>query len=284
MRRLTLLALVVAAPAFAQPPGREAPDYAPFIDEHTLVVARVDVSRVDVETALKLAGAIAGEGDEVGAAADAVRGSVKRFLEAGGRNVFVTYGPGDFPHLPCLIAPAPEAADQAVGDQLVGLFKAADKEARWTALHGCVCVGTKEALAVLKARKPVARADLAAALDAGADGVVQVAFALSRRGQEDPRAGGPDPATRARRRGHPEGHPRDEVDGPRGRARAQDAGEMDHRVRQPGGGRRPEGGRAAGPAGGRGRTAPGRRRARAGGQAARTACSTTRGRPRRGPG
>jgi Protein of unknown function (DUF1559) len=179
MRCLTLLALVAAAPAFAQPPARETPNYAPFIDEHTLVVARVDVSRVDVETVLKLAAAVVGEGDEVGEAADAVRASVKQFLQAGGRDVFVTYGPGDFPNLPCLIAPAPEGAHKAVGDQLVGLFKAADKEVQWTALHGCVCVGTKEALAVLKARKPVARADLAAALDAGADGVAQVAFALS---------------------------------------------------------------------------------------------------------
>src|SRR3954454_20545184 len=164
MRRLTLLALVVAAPAFAQP-AREAPNYAPFIDEHTLVIARVDVSRVDVETVLKLAAAVLGEGDEVGEAADAVRASVKQFLKAGGRDVFVTYGPGDFPHLPCLIAPAPEGAHKAIGDQFVGLFKAADKEVQWTALHACVCVGTKEALGVLKARKPVARADLAGALD-----------------------------------------------------------------------------------------------------------------------
>jgi len=130
MRRLTLLALAVAAPAFAQPPARETASVAaPFIDEHTLVVARVDVSRLDVETVLKLAAAIMGEGDEIGEAADAVRASVKKFVQAGGKDVFLTYGPGDFPHLPCLIAPAPEGAHKAVGELLVGLFKEANKEA-----------------------------------------------------------------------------------------------------------------------------------------------------------
>jgi hypothetical protein len=180
MRRLTLVALVVAAPAFAQPPVRETASVAaPFIDEHTLVVARVDVSRLDVETVLKLAAAVMGEGDEVGEATAAVRASVKKFVQAGGKDVFLTYGPGDFPNPPCLIAPVAEGSHKAVGELLVGLFKEADKDAQWAVLHGCVCVGTRDALAVLKARKPVARADLAAALDAGADGVVQVAFAMS---------------------------------------------------------------------------------------------------------
>src|SRR4051794_7809899 len=123
MRRLTLLLVVVAAPAFAQPPARESVSVAaPFIDEHTLVVARVDVSRVDVETVLKLAAAVLGNGDEIGEAADAVRASVKKLVQAGGKDVFLAYGPGDFPHLPCLIAPAPGGAHKAVGELLVGLF------------------------------------------------------------------------------------------------------------------------------------------------------------------
>ena len=56
MRRLPLLAaLALAAPVVAQPSADFARTAAPFIDEHTLVVARVDVTRVDVESVLKLA-------------------------------------------------------------------------------------------------------------------------------------------------------------------------------------------------------------------------------------
>jgi len=185
MRRLCLLALLLAAPAFAQPEVGTGFDKtaAPFIDEHTLVVARVDVAHVDLETVLKLAAAVVGEGesDEVGQAAVAVRAGVQRFLKAGGTDVFLTYGPGDFPNVPCLIAPAPDKADarKAIGELLVGLFRQIDKEAEWSTMHGCVCVGTKDALGVLKARKAVVRPDLAAAIDAGADGAIQVAFALS---------------------------------------------------------------------------------------------------------
>ena len=53
------------------------------------------------------------------------------------------------------------------------------KDADWAYLHGCVCVGTKDALATLKARKAVARPELTAAIEAGNDGVAQLAFALS---------------------------------------------------------------------------------------------------------
>jgi hypothetical protein len=185
MRRLSLLAFVLAAPAFAQPPGVGSADVArtvaPFIDEHTLVVGRVDVARVDVETVLKLAALVSGEVEDAGEMAGAVRGLVKRFTEAGGKDVLLTYGSGDFPNLPCLIVPAPDdpANQKAIGELLAGLYARADTKAEWVSLHGCVCVGTRDALAVLKARKPVARPELTAAREAGRDGVAQAAVALS---------------------------------------------------------------------------------------------------------
>src|SRR5689334_14582749 len=106
MSRLPLLAaLLVAAPAAAQAPADVAKTAAPFIGEHTMVVARVDVTRVDVDAVVKLAALLSGEGDEIREAANAVRGHVKKFTAAGGTDVLVTYGPGDFPNLPALIAP-----------------------------------------------------------------------------------------------------------------------------------------------------------------------------------
>jgi hypothetical protein len=184
MRRLSVLALLFAAPAFAQPPGEVrsfAQTVAPFIDEHTLVVVRVDVTRVDLDPIFKVVAALLGDGDEVGEGVTAVRAWVKEFTKRGGNDVFLTYGAGDYPNLPCLIAPAPadEASRKALAELLLLAFKETGKDADWALLHGCLCVGTKEALAVAKARKAVARPELTAAIDAGKEGVAQLAFALS---------------------------------------------------------------------------------------------------------
>jgi Protein of unknown function (DUF1559) len=183
MRRLSLVSLLLAAPAFAQPAGAKTTFTdvaAPFIDEHTLVVARADVSRIDLDTLLKLFVAVTGEG-AVGEDPAGIKGWVKEFVRSGGRDVFVTYGPADFPNLPALIVPAP--ADAKARETLTGLvraiFKDNGKDADSIHIHGCLCIGTKDALAVIKARKPAARPDLQAAIEAGRDGVVQVAFALS---------------------------------------------------------------------------------------------------------
>ena len=55
MLRVAAVALALVTPVFAQLPGRAdslAEQAAPFIDEHTLVYVRVDVSRLDLETLL----------------------------------------------------------------------------------------------------------------------------------------------------------------------------------------------------------------------------------------
>jgi len=184
MRSIAFFALLFGVPAYAQIPRGDstfAHTAAPFIDQHTLVVVRVDVSRVDLDTVLKLTAAILGDGDEVGDAVPAVRTWVKEFTKRGGNDLFFTYGAADYPHLPCLIAPAPAdgASRKALGELLQTVFKENGKDAQSLVLHGCVCVGTKEALATAKTRKPAARSDLMDSIDAGKDGVAQLAFAMS---------------------------------------------------------------------------------------------------------
>ena len=182
MRRYSLLLALVAGPAFAQPGVRETSTLiVPFIDEHTLVVARVDLARADLAVALKVAMAFMGEevlGEEPG---PALNNWAKELTKRAGNDVFLTYGPGDFPHPPTLIARAPAGDDTRaeVAQLLSQPYKRAGIEVNSAFIHGCVCVGTRDALATLKARKAVERLDLMAALDAGANGVVQVAFALS---------------------------------------------------------------------------------------------------------
>src|SRR5262245_64864298 len=183
MRCFSLLSLLLAAPAFAQAPGAKPTFFevaAPFIDEHTLIVARADVARIDLDTLLKLFVAIAGE-DAAEETVPAVKNWVKSFVASGGRDLFLTYGPGDFPNTPALIVPAPadRKARDTLGTLVQTLFKDKGINADVVTLHGCVCVGTKDSLAVLKARKPVDRPELKAAIEAGHDGVIQLAFALS---------------------------------------------------------------------------------------------------------
>ncbi len=138
-------------------------------------------SRVEVNTLLKLALPIVGEGEEAGALAKAVREWVKDFIQLGGKNVFVTYGAGDFPNAPCLIVPAPEkeSARRALAEKLIGLFERAGKTAKWKTIHDCICVGTRDALAMVATRKPVERPELIDAIEADNSGVAQIAFALS---------------------------------------------------------------------------------------------------------
>jgi Protein of unknown function (DUF1559) len=179
MHRFAVLGLLLAAPAFAAPrPFAETA--APFIDEHTLVVVRADMSRVDVDSLLKLAAAYAGA-DQAGEITPTVRAWFKDFVAKGGRDVFFTYGPGDFPNVPCLIVPIGESPPTRndLGVLVSMILKEAGQNVQVAHMHGCVCVGTKNALAVLKARKAVNRPELNAALEADKDGVVQIAFALS---------------------------------------------------------------------------------------------------------
>jgi hypothetical protein len=181
MLRSAFVALVLAAPAAAQLPGQGKPhaeQAAPFIDEHTLLYVRVDVSRLDLETLLKLA-SVLGDKDAVNEVAPNARKWVAEFVKKGGRDVFLTYGPGDYPYFPTVVIPAPEPAGKELGDLVAVLFKESGREPVVTQFHRCVCVGTKEAQEILKDRKPVARPDLIAAIEAGRDAPIQVALALS---------------------------------------------------------------------------------------------------------
>lgn len=180
MRIIAFLSLFLAIPAFGQPAGGTesfGKIAAPFIDEHTLVVVRIDVSRVELGTILKLTSALLGEdADEM---SKAVKGWIADFTASGGKTILLTYGAGDYPHLPCLIVPASETNRKPIAEKLLTAFEAIGKDGDSLTLHGCVCVGTKEALGSLKAKKAVERPELLAALEVGKESVAQLAFAMS---------------------------------------------------------------------------------------------------------
>ncbi len=183
MTRTLLLAVAVAGPLAAE----EAPKAAafaekvlPFIDEHTLVVARVDVSRVRPESLPGLLAIMGADDDEAVVALTEIKAWLAEFTKKGGRDVFVTYGAADFPNLPVLLIPIGESPEERKDlGELVKLPFGDDPDVAVEKIHGCMAVGKKGALAALKTRKPVKRFDLLEALETGKDDVVQIVLAMS---------------------------------------------------------------------------------------------------------
>src|SRR5262245_52110105 len=160
--------LFLSAPAYAQLPGEGSSfgsTAAPFIDEHTLVVARVDLSRADVDSAFKLAIPFIGEGEDGGEVVAGIKRWVKSYVQEGGKDIFLTYGPGDFPNKPCFITQSPEkeATRKILTEKLLTAYRLFGKDAESMVLHNCICVGSRDSLAVVKARKAIERPELMAA-------------------------------------------------------------------------------------------------------------------------
>ncbi len=182
MTRTLLLALAVAGPLAAQD-APKAPAFAdtvaPFIDEHTLVVARVDASRIRPESLPGLMTILGATDEEAAVALTEVKAWLAEFTKKGGRDVFVTYGAADFPNLPVLLIPIGESPEERKDlGELVKLPFGDDPDVAVEKIHGCMAVGKKGALAALKTRKAVKRFDLLEALETGKEDVVQIVLAM----------------------------------------------------------------------------------------------------------
>ncbi|WP_020468113.1 DUF1559 family PulG-like putative transporter [Zavarzinella formosa] len=183
MFRSLILLFAVVAPLTAQSP--KAPEFTekvlPFLDEQTLVVARLDLSRVQLDPFIGLV-AVLNEGgnEEMADAVKTAKAWLAEFARKGGRDVFITYGASDFPNVPCLLIPIGESPEQRKDlGELMKLPFGEDDEVLIEKLHGCMAVGKKNAITVLKARKAVKRPDLLEALEAGKDEPLQIAIAFT---------------------------------------------------------------------------------------------------------
>src|SRR5690242_12609544 len=98
MFRSALLLALLASPAFAQPGGAadsaSAKTVAPFIDEHTLVIVRIEIPRVNIDATLKLAAALVGNAEDMSELSKSLKAWAKRFAASGGKDIFLTYGAG----------------------------------------------------------------------------------------------------------------------------------------------------------------------------------------------
>jgi Protein of unknown function (DUF1559) len=157
---------------------KTAKSLAPFIDEHTFLVARFDPRQGDLAGWWSLVEPIFPMDPED---KESRRKTLKEwqstYVKLGGRDIYVVYGASDFPRPPCLLTPIgespPERKDLFDMLKMVG----GDAETTWENLHGFLCVGSRTALNRLKDRKQSNRDDILQALKGMGEAPMQVVFA-----------------------------------------------------------------------------------------------------------
>jgi hypothetical protein len=95
------------------------------------------------------------------------------YIKKGGREIYLTYGPADFPNPPCLFTPIAESPPER--KDLYELLRMiyGDIETSWTNINGFLCVGPKAGIERLKERKAASRPEIAEAFAACNDSILQ---------------------------------------------------------------------------------------------------------------
>jgi hypothetical protein len=174
---MTALALALTVPAAAADSAAEthAAAIAPFLDEQTVAVARLDLAKVDSDslaTALADLGAVdADELKDLRAGAGRWLGALRK---AGARDLYFVLSLADFPNVPFVIVPLGEGADAGAVAGLLG-FPGIPPGPR-EKVGGAVFAGSAATRERLRALKPAARPDVAKAFAAAGDGAAQVAL------------------------------------------------------------------------------------------------------------
>jgi hypothetical protein len=144
---------------------------APFVDEQTIGVVRVDLSRLDFDQLLKQAAELTPGGERILApAVEHFRPMAKRLLDSGVEDVYVVVSLADLPQLPFLVLSAP---DNAVAAELETWRAELHVEAI-ERIGKAVFAGSQRALQRVKSQPPAARPEIARAFSAAGDAAVQV--------------------------------------------------------------------------------------------------------------
>ena len=167
------LILIVAAPAGADDGAKTI---APFLDEHTFAVARIDLTKVNADALFTAFGPFNDiDTDGVKSLQAKMDHWMSDLTKAGGRELFLVFSLADTPQMPFLVVPLREGADpQAIAKGLgqANLLGAGAGEK----IGGAVVAGSRGAKERLSSLKPFARPELAKAFAAAGDGAVQIAF------------------------------------------------------------------------------------------------------------
>ena len=179
-RSLLFVALLLPRAALpAEPgfdPGARAKAIAPFIDEQTVGVVHVDLTRIEVDPLfdkfLELVPEALIEEQEARAGVKQVRDAL---VKAGARDLYVVVSLAEVPREPpFVIVPL---ADGAKVDALAAGLPPMGRDGVFERLDGVLFVGTRRALERVKAAKPDARPELEPAFEAAGDTAVQLLLA-----------------------------------------------------------------------------------------------------------
>jgi hypothetical protein len=173
------LALLVSVPATAAEGTDPGKAVAPFVDEQTFAVVRIDLSRLDVDGFVRWLGRVQrGDPKEMAGPREELRQLSQGLDKAGVRDGYVILGLADVPERPPLVVfPVGKGADVKAlksvlaKSELLGHFLFEERD---NALVG----SSGETLKRLKTGKPKPRAEFARALDVPRDATVRVAAAL----------------------------------------------------------------------------------------------------------
>src|SRR5262245_510609 len=147
---------------------------APFLDEETVAVARVDLTRIDGDVFVEKVAEPVKE-EELEARKKEVRAWLKGFKAAGGREMYLLYGIDEFPGEPTVVVPLGDGADAKALARLLGESTLLP-DVPYKQVSGFL-VGAGEGAARRLARKqPAKRPEVARALAAAGDGAVQFAL------------------------------------------------------------------------------------------------------------
>jgi hypothetical protein len=191
MHRLAVLVvplLLIAAPAHAADrkfdPDAAAKAVAPFLDDRTVAVAHVDLTRLDADAfAEKIVALTKMKADDIADEKKAATGLVQTLTKAGVKDAFLVVSLADLPNEPpFVVLPLEKGADVKAIIELVTKAKGDGRsfglppKYEFEQIGGAVVGGGETTRQRLKEGKPVARPELARAFAASGDGVARVAL------------------------------------------------------------------------------------------------------------
>ncbi len=172
MSPLIIAALVLSAPAPAEDFGAaRAKALAPYIDEQTVAVVRIDLTKLDPEVLSALARDLGGtDADDAKELKPVVAAWLTAFKKAGGRELNYVVGMPDQGQT-YLVVPLAEGADvKALGELLTDNFAPRGRRER---VGDALVAGDEKTVERVRKMKPADRPELAKAFTASGGGVAQ---------------------------------------------------------------------------------------------------------------
>jgi hypothetical protein len=178
--------IVIAAAlfiAYAEPATSRAEDalpaaLAPYVDDQTIAVGRIDLARVDLDVVFKQIVAISGDEKAAAASKQMATAAVADLRKAGVGVMYGVVSMADISGNPAyFVLPVAEADSPKVIEALKKILGVKDKELTIEAKGGAVIAAAPTAMTRIELMKPAARADLAGALASNKDAAIHIAFA-----------------------------------------------------------------------------------------------------------